>query len=168
MAEPPYTERGVKNAILLDPKALPIFEKIKQEKDAGASIPVIKKKMSNSDVPKIKQEKSDNKTNIKDDHFTDEWLGVKEAIKLSKKSETTIRRLVLKLKKDNNFRVIKKDDKKRDKWLISKQFVLEHFDIVNRHTPEYPTDNVSNKSIDIVSNKSIDIVSNKSIDNVSD
>ncbi|MCP3978726.1 MAG: hypothetical protein GY716_05260, partial [bacterium] len=146
----PYIERGEKNRLLLDPDVIPIFDKIKQDKDKGFSLPTIKRNLLNSDIQLKKDLKTINEELETDcqtlpkstnNHSNgDEWLSIKDAAKLTKKAETTIRRLVLKLKKGNHLSMIKKDDQKNDKWLISKRFILSHFN-QDDYPTEYPTDN---------------------------
>ncbi len=125
----PHIERGAKNSLVLASSIIPIFDKIKQDKANGLSLPAIKN-LLNSDVIVSKQIKKDldkKLSNTTKDHGNgDEWLSVRDAAKLSKMSETTIRRLVLKLR-DDDLSVVKKESGKRGKWLITKKFILEYF-----------------------------------------
>ncbi len=124
-------KRGVKNSILLDHSALPVFEKIKQEKENGVSFSAIKELLLNT---------TECKTESKLGGSYDEWIGVKTAVKLTGKSETTIRRLVIKFKGDHT-RLKKDESSQRDKWLLSKRFVLKHFNNHSSHHEHDPGDN---------------------------
>ncbi|MCP4051086.1 MAG: hypothetical protein GY730_10320, partial [bacterium] len=126
----PHIERGVKNSLVLDSNVMPIFDKIKQDKDKGISLSTIRKNLLNSsdlqseDIVKVQQK--DTKTEYKTTSSSHEWLSIKDAAKLSKRSETTIRRLIPKLKVDSS--VIQKEDGEKGKWLISKKYISENFD----------------------------------------
>ncbi len=133
----PYIKRGARNSIVFDPDAIPIFDKIKQGKDKGLLLPTIKEDLISSDLLASKMIEKDLTTKLSrtaQDHSDGgEWLSITAATKLSKKSEKTIRRLLLKLKKDSNPLMVKKDG---NKWLIKKAFILEHFDIANQNTDQ--------------------------------
>jgi len=47
----PYEERGEFNRLLYNPSGLIVFDKIKQLKEEGLSIPAIKKRLENTDLP---------------------------------------------------------------------------------------------------------------------
>ncbi len=128
--DPHIEERGAKNSLMLSPSIIPVFEKIKQDKANGLSLPAIKNLLS-SDVLVIKQvEKNfDKKLSNTTNYYSndkDEWINIKEAAYLSKKSEATVRRLITKLKNADDFSLIKKD---KEKWLIKKHLIFEHFGV---------------------------------------
>ncbi len=128
----PHIERGVKNSLVLDSNIMPIFDKIKQDKEKGISLSTIKKNLLNSNdlqsegIVKVLQK--DTKTEYKTTSSSDdsnEWLSIKDAAYLSKKSEATVRRLINKLK-NTDVSSIKKD---KDRWLVKRHIVLKHFDV---------------------------------------
>ncbi len=110
-------KRGVKNSILLDHSALPVFEKIKQEKENGVCFTAIKELLLNTTGWETERDLDQ----------TGEWLGVKDAAKLSKKSEKTIRRLIVTEFKDDPNCLKRDESSQRGKWLINKQFLLNYF-----------------------------------------
>ncbi len=124
----PYIERGEKNKLLLDPEIIPIFAYIKQNKDKGLSLSTIKNNLLSSDIQLKKDTKTNCQTSSKTDRQNDdedEWLSIKDAAYLSKKSEATVRRLINKLK-NTDVSLIKKD---KDRWLVKRHIVLKHFDV---------------------------------------
>ncbi len=131
----PYIERGEKNRLLLDPEIIPIFAYIKQDKDKGLSLSTIKRNLLNSDIQLKKDMQTINEEleanyqtlpkSTKDHNNNGEWLSIKDAAKLSEKSEATVRRLVNKLK-NTDASLIKKN---KDKWHVKRHIVLEHFNI---------------------------------------
>ncbi|MCP4049168.1 MAG: hypothetical protein GY730_00460 [bacterium] len=150
----PHIERGVKNSLVLDSNVMPIFDKIKQDKEKGISLSTIKKNLLNSNdlqsegIVKVLQK--DTKTEYKttsSSYDGNEWLSIKGAAKLSKKSEMTIRRLVLKLKNSSNSSMIKKNEGEKGKWVIDRQFVLDHFNN-DKNYHEYINDQYSDQIID--------------------
>ncbi|MCP4049638.1 MAG: hypothetical protein GY730_02915, partial [bacterium] len=131
----PHIERGAKNSLVLASSIIPIFDKIKQDKANGLSLPAIKNMLS-SEVIVSKQTEKDLDKKVLNTAYSysgneDDWIGVTAATKLSKRSEKTIRRLLLRLRKDNNPLVVKKDG---NKWLIKKIFILDHFNIDSKNT----------------------------------
>ncbi len=134
-------KRGVKNSILLDHSALPVFEKIKQEKENGVCFTAIKELLLNTTGWKTERDLDQ----------TDEWLSIKDAAKLSKRSEMTIRRLVLKLKNSNNSSIVKKEEGEKGKWVIDRQFILDHFKGQNHHV--YINDQYSDQLNDLHSDQ---------------
>ncbi len=125
----PYIERGEKNKLLLDPEIIPIFAYIKQNKDKGLSLSTIKNNLLSSDIQLKKDTKTNCQTSSKTDRQNDdedEWLSIKNAAKLAKRSETTIRRLIPKLKVDPS--VIQKEEGEKGKWLVSRKYISENFD----------------------------------------
>ncbi|MCP4049917.1 MAG: hypothetical protein GY730_04345 [bacterium] len=146
----PYIERGEKNKLLLDPDVIPIFDYIKQDKDKGFSLPTIKRNLINSDILLKKDIKTINEESeadcqtlpksTKNNSNGDEWLSIKDAAYLSKKSEATIKRVIISEFKHDHSRLKKDDSSKRGKWLISKKFLLDHFSIKPGHVPVYDPD----------------------------
>ncbi len=139
----PYIERGEKNRLLLDPDVIPIFNYIKQDKDKGFSLPTIKRNLLNSniqlkkDIKTINEElKTDCQTLPKKQSGNDKWIGVKAAVKLTGRSEKTIRRLIVtEFKDDPNY--LKRDkSSQRGKWLINKQFLSNYFSMQGDHGHE--------------------------------
>ncbi len=143
----PHIERGAKNSLVLASSIIPIFDKIKQDKANGLSLPAIKN-LLNSDVIVSKQAEKDFDKKVLNTAYShsgdeDDWIGVKAAVNLTGKSETTIRRLIVKFKGDHTH--LKKDESsQRDKWLLSKRFVLKHF---NNHDNYHDHDHGDNHGV---------------------
>ncbi len=133
----PHIERGAKNSLVLASSIIPIFDKIKQDKANGLSLPAIKNLLSSDVIVSKQAEKDFDKkvlnTAIDNSNNIDEWLSIKDAAYLSKKSEATIRRLIV-FKFKDNLNYLKRDESSnRGKWLINKQFLFNHFNIDQVH-----------------------------------
>ncbi len=161
----PHIERGAKNSLVLSSSIIPIFDKIKQDKANGLSLPAIKNLLSNNVIISKQIEKDLDKklSNAACNNSNgDEWLSIKDAAKLSKKAETTIKRVIVSEFKHDHSRLKKDNSSKRGKWLISKKFLLDHFDIKPGHDLDHDIDyNVeqdkSNMGHDIVYNQGQDV-----------
>ncbi len=130
----PYVERGAKNSFIFDSNVIPIFKKIEQDKENGLSLLSIKKNLlNNSDVLSENDLKTDRKTTKQHSYDIDEWLSIKDAANISKKSEATIRRLIVSEFKDDSNCLKRDESSKRGKWLINKQFLFNHFNIDHVH-----------------------------------
>ncbi len=148
----PYVERGSKNSFIFDSKVIPIFKKIEQDKDNGLSLLSIKKNLlNNSDILSENDLKTDQKTTEQHSYDEDEWLSIKDAAKLSKRSESTIKRVIVSEFKHDHSRLKKDESSKRGTWLINKKFLLNHFSINPGHKPVY--DPNRNIDYDIDQNK---------------
>ncbi len=154
----PHIERGAKNSLVLGSSIIPIFDKIKQDKANGLSLPAIKNLLS-SDVLVSKQVEKDldkklSSTASYQSDDTGGWLDLKEAAKLSKRSESTIKRVIISGFKHDHSCLKKDESSKRGKWLINKKFLLDHFNIKTAHKPGH--DPVHNPDRDIDYNRDHD------------